>query len=433
MKRRSRSAPTGNAGVTALREYCDRHELIFQAEPREDFGIDCYLEVEAAECPQNFIVGMQVKSGPSHRYNRNDGSFTIGVKPDDVAYWLAANYPVLLVYRHERGELFFRHVQAAFEEEATISTCTSLRFSEADAAEGALAEYVRDLARSTPSVLNRFRVLSEPASLHIGTDDVRMTVLGDPVTTLSFDKYRCSSISELRDRFQLFDRVLGYSLDDQWVCELRCPDGGQGDGFEAAVAFVNLDTNAAHELRLFTQEQTEMAFIHEGAFDWRMLDAAIDRLNKLAAILKIAPARALYDAYHATLEPHLRAPIHLAFGAEEIFSLTTGSHLGRDSLLLSAQQYRPVRTAHLLVERTPHAYLLMLDEVTPSTVDDLVQMTVPLTYDYVCGVTRSHSGSRITFAVMTQTSHDCWGTRSVHLTHFTIAHLRRLCADALRA
>jgi hypothetical protein len=432
MKRRSRSVPTGNAGVTALLDYCDRHDLIFQAEPREDFGIDCYLEVELADCPQNFLVGVQVKSGPSHRYDRKDGNFTISVQPDDVAYWLAANYPILLVYRHDDGQLFFRHVQATFADEDTLANCTNLQFSADDAAEGALAEYVRHLARSTPSMLNRFRVLSEPASLHVAANAVSLGPSSAAARMLSFDQFRSSTIAELRDRLQMYDRVLGYSLDDQWVCELRCPDGGPSDGFEATVAFVNLETQAAYESRLVASEEAEAAYIDEGAFDWSLLDATIDRLNQLAAVLKILPARTLYDAYHATLEPHLRSKIRVAFGAEEIFVLTTGTHMGRDSLLLAAQAYHPARTAHLLIERTPHAFLLMLDEVTPSTADDLVQMTEPTSYEYVAGVSLSHSGSWITFSVMTHESHGCWGTRSVHLAHFSVADLRRLCADALR-
>jgi hypothetical protein len=430
MKKRLHSAVTANAGVTAVHAYCDHHGLIFQAEPREDYGIDCYIEVEDASYPQNFLVGLQVKSGRSHRYDRRDGTFSVHVAPDDARYWLAANYPVLLVYLHDGEDvLYFRHVQAAFGDEQSLARCTSLVFREADrAGEGLMAEYVRALARATPSILSRFRVLSEPAVL---TVESKQTVLGPAPSgekTLSFDRFRVSDMDALRDLFPMYFRVLGYSADERWVCEVRVPDGGPADHFSAEFAFVDLAANASIKVPILTIEESDMGTMTE--IDWAEYDRKVDHLNGLAELLKIRPARVLYDGYHA-FEPESRPQIRLSFG-EEAFVLGIAAHEGRDTLAMTAVRYQPPRTAHLLIERAPFAFLLAREDDLPRTADELMPMEKSQRFEYVAGVAASQGGTRLTIAVMTVDTRGCWGTRAVHLVHLGIEELRRACADSLR-
>jgi hypothetical protein len=428
MKKRLRSAITGNAGVTAVQAYCNRHGLIFQAEPREDFGIDCYIEVEDAPYPQNFLVGLQVKSGRSHRYDRRDGTFSVHVDHDDARYWLAANYPVLFVYLHDGEDaLYFRHVQAAFEDEQSLARCTSLVFSEADrAAEGRMAEYVRALARATPSTLSRFRVLSEPAVLTVGSE---RAVLG-PVPledTFSFDRFRASDAHTPWRLFPRYVRALGYSADERWVCELRVPDGGPSGRLSAEIAIVDLAANASLVVPLFTTEEDGVMTMTE--IDWVEYDRKIDHLNALAERLKIRPARVLYDGYDA-FQSESRPRVSLSFGEEE-FVLGIAAHEGRDTLAMTAVHYRPPRTAHLLIERAPSAFLFVSEDV-PRTANELVPIERPQRFEYVAGVVASQGGGRLTIAVMTVDTHGCWGTRAVHLVHLGMDELRRTCADSLR-
>jgi hypothetical protein len=428
MKQRLPSVVTANAGVTAVHAYCDRHGLIFQAEPREDYGIDCYIEVEDAPYPQNFLVGLQVKSGPSHRYDRQDGTFSVHVDGDDARYWLAANYPVLLVYLHDGEDaLYFRHVQAAFGDEKSLARCTSLVFGEADrAGEGWMAEYVRALARATPSILSRFRVLSEPAVLTVGSEQTVLEPVPSGEERLSFDRFRTYDVDALWKLFPMYFRVLGYSADERWVCELRVPDGGPAGRLSAELAFVDLAANASMNVPLFTTEEDGM-----GTIDWAEYDRKVDHLNGLSELLKIRPARVLHDGYGA-FESESRPQIRLSFGEEE-FVLGIAAHEGRDTLAMTAERYQPPRTAHLLIERAPFAYLFVPGNDSPRTADELMPMDKPQRFEYVAGVVASQGGARLTIAVMTVDTHGCWGTRAVHLVHLGLEELRRTCADSLRA
>ena len=44
-KKRTSAQKTGNRGLTAIRQYCDAENLIYQGEPCEDYGVDCYINV----------------------------------------------------------------------------------------------------------------------------------------------------------------------------------------------------------------------------------------------------------------------------------------------------------------------------------------------------------------------------------------------------
>lgn len=417
-----------------MRAHCDRHGLIFQAEPREDFGIDCYIEVEIASFPQNFLICLQVKAGASYRSDRKDGTFSLLVRPDDARYWLAANYPVLLVYYDPgKDELYFRHVQAAFRDAASLAECTMLPFSQEDLAEpGRMAEYARTLARATPSTLNRFRVLSEPAVLTVGQFSTVLQTPAPAEEVLSFEKFRRCISREPCISFEMYPRVLGYSSDGRWACQALIPDPGPRGSYDAAISFIDLHEHASVEIPLISADEYEEACFSDGSFDWIRYERTIDRLNALARLLGIRPARILYDAYDLLLETDARQEIRLSFGEEE-FRLAVGSHEGRDTLVLTADRYQPPRSIHLLIERAPFAYLMILEDAELQSRDDLLQMTQPPRFEYVAGVTVSGGGGNLSFGVMTNDTHSCWGTRSVHLAHLSVDEIRRHCAEALRS
>lgn len=430
MKQRSSTAATANEGVNALLTYCNHFGLIFQAEPREDFGIDCYLEVAFDNWPQNFIVGAQVKSGPSYRREHRDGTFSINVRRDDVSYWLAANYPVLFVYYHEKTGLYFRHVQYAFDGAQAVSECTSLTFAESDrAADDAMAKYVRRLARVTPSIINRFEVLTGQAGVMIGRKSLPL-IAAMPSAALAFDKFRTRELDDLQARFPIYPRVLGYSYDGRWVCELHVPDPGPRGFIDATVSLLDLEAQASVQFCLFTGDELEAAEYRGVPFDWERYDRTLDRLNDIIRVTQVEEARTLYEGYELALQAEERSPVGITFG-NEAFDLDIGTHEGRDALLLCAGRYTPPRRTPILIERAPFAYT-MIPEGAVESLDDLMRLETAATFEFLAGVSSSASGKLLTIAVMTNDTHGCWGTRTVHLSHHRVADLRAACADSLR-
>jgi len=436
MKQRIRATRVGNSGITAVRAYCDQHGLIFQAEPREDFGIDCYIEVELASQPQNFLIGLQVKSGPSHRYDLKENAFAIRVRQDDAYYWLAANYPVFLVYFDlQEQQLYFRHVQAGFGDAASLAECKSLGFSYENLAEpGRMAEYARTLAKATPSMLNRFRVLSEEARFSIGRSSVALEPLEQVAfdgECLNFDIFRPSDTGNERLSYPMYPRTLGYSLDERWVCESNIPDPGSRGSYDVSISFIDLHNYASVEISLISADEYDEACDPSGHFDWSQYERTLDRADQLAKLLDIRRARILFDAYDEFPRAEVRQELRLSFGDEE-FLLTVGGHDGRHTLELVAERFHPPRSAHLLLERVPLAHIFVPDAPLRSR-DDLFQMTHPPQFEFVAGVASSLAGGVASFAVMTNDTHGCWGTRTVHLAHLSLAEIRRACAAALRA
>jgi hypothetical protein len=432
MKKRLRSSVIGNAGINAVRAYCDKYG--FQAEPREDFGVDAYIELELDTSPRNFLVGAQVKSGPSYRRSRSDGSFSIGVRQADAAYWLAANYPVVFMYLcSATGELYFKHVQAAFQDARSLSECRSLVFGPIDLAEpDRLARYIAQLARSTPTLPDRFRVLQSPAFFSIGPHRVAVvSTTCDSAPLLTFDRYRITAAAEAFQRYPLYPRVLGYSSNDRWACESRVHDDGGRGSLDAEIVFVDLQSNAELKVRLFTADELNDAFERTDALDLARLNETIDRLNHISQELLITPAASVYDGYHGYDVSPAPSPQDLAFViGDEVFSVSVGLHKHRDALILRADRFEPPRVAPLLIERAPRATLLQPSVETP--IEDMFPIGFPQRYEAVAGIGVSANGANVCIAVMTADSHPCWGTRTVHLAHFRTDDLRRACAEALR-
>ena len=217
MKTRTASIKTSNLGIIAIQEYCAKTNLIFQGEPREDYGVDCYIEVELETGPSNFLIGVQCRSGPSYRHDCADGSFVIYVSTDDVAYWLAANIPVLFVY-YDANErlLYWHHVQAAAEFFGSVNEIKHLSFNSMDSVQNKpLGEYARRLVYVTPTVTDRMAIFSAAMNCVVDGQLFPIRPSTYPVRTELVEKELLS-----------YSTVIGYSLDDRWILIQELVDCG---------------------------------------------------------------------------------------------------------------------------------------------------------------------------------------------------------------
>jgi hypothetical protein len=79
-----------------------------------DTGIDGEIELvdPGTDEVRNFRIGVQSKATEGIWRSETADGFLYKAKPDDVAYWLGGNQPVLLVCsRPSKGEAYFRNVQ----------------------------------------------------------------------------------------------------------------------------------------------------------------------------------------------------------------------------------------------------------------------------------------------------------------------------------
>lgn len=79
-----------------------------------DTGIDGEIELvdPGTDEVRNFRIGVQSKATEGMWRSETTDGFLYKAKPDDIAYWLGGNQPVLLVCsRPSKGEAYFRNVQ----------------------------------------------------------------------------------------------------------------------------------------------------------------------------------------------------------------------------------------------------------------------------------------------------------------------------------
>src|SRR5688500_12943244 len=70
---------------------------IFRVQPGPDFGIDAQIELPDEDgYPTNRLIGLQIKSGPSHLVP-TDGGFRFYASEKKVNYWINGNLPVIVV------------------------------------------------------------------------------------------------------------------------------------------------------------------------------------------------------------------------------------------------------------------------------------------------------------------------------------------------
>jgi Domain of unknown function (DUF4365) len=112
---------TGERGVNAFAEYCNKHTpyLIWRAEHTNDFGIDGEVELSAKNIEGKTestaeIIKIQIKSTAKGSYikNETDISFEFYAKPDDIEYWKRHSLSVILIiYDDSKNQLYAKKIE----------------------------------------------------------------------------------------------------------------------------------------------------------------------------------------------------------------------------------------------------------------------------------------------------------------------------------
>jgi hypothetical protein len=437
MKKRTVQNRTGNAGIVAILQYCQRNRLIFQAEPREDFGIDCYIELEYEELAQNFIIGIQSKAGPSYKKKITDQGFSVYLSKEDISYWLAANYPVFFVYYDiENDKLYFKHVQAEFHHYNDISKCNQFSFSESDSADnGELANYARELLQKTPNLLNR---------LEVTRTKFPVLMINDIACDLSSLVAKDQGLLELSSHFPEttrfppefpwwsgYKRVIGYSKDGRWICEFNTNDvDGPTHKRDTGITFLDTSSWASLSLPLLECNKCEKSgYVETTVCDCQVrLSKQVHRIQQVIQELNILPARQVCKVQNLYGVDRPNLDLALIFGRER-FDLELAKHNGRDALLLNNKVYWPQRSIPIVIERVKPAPLFLSEEGS----GEIEIFAVPLARRFECitEVALSNDGEWIAFSVTTNADHDCLGFPWTHLLHLRIRDVRDLCLKAL--
>ncbi|MER9445409.1 DUF4365 domain-containing protein [Mesorhizobium sp. M0340] len=118
MKKRSRTAKQGRAGVIAVEQACNELDLIWRSLIEEDVGVDGTIEIALGEFPTGKIIGVQVKSGRSYIRSESETSFKFYPHKDDLDYWRKLSIPLFLLIHHpDDGNVYWVDVSSAFSEE----------------------------------------------------------------------------------------------------------------------------------------------------------------------------------------------------------------------------------------------------------------------------------------------------------------------------
>ncbi|NOJ81165.1 DUF4365 domain-containing protein [Myxococcus xanthus] len=431
MKQRTASRVTGNLGVDAVRNFCERYGFIFQAEPREDYGIDCYIEIATSSQPLNFIIGVQIKSGDSYFRGEDEHGFYVPVSEDDIAYWLASNIPVIFAcYRSGDDELYLKHIQAyAADKAVQPSSIKRIEFNKIhDRAGPQLEAYLNNLVAATPSELDRLEVAAAQAPVFV-TPSRRTTLVpgtfaqGHPEAPLKLDE-----IVRVADRTVILDplgdgnsRVLGFSADSTWTLVLSVQHLGSMC-LHQELKFINRILGQELSLPLWTKEDfeagNELPLPDELG---RRLEHAQHYVDKLEIVSGIEAHRE-YRHLESAGQPLLA----LEFG-KICFNVDIRDANGRRALMLRTSTFRPAREAAILIER------LSLGKMGPWAPSDEPEFfTQAKGFQSICEVTLHPRGDLVAFGVMTNAEHGCWGNNDVHHVFLAIKDLRELCVGAMR-
>jgi hypothetical protein len=428
MKKRTKQTRTGNCGVTAVMRYCDQNNLIFQAEPREDYGIDCYIELEADTHPQNFIIGIQLKAGPSYKRSITGTSFSIYVSKDDIAYWLAANYPVFFVYYDEgSNHLYFKHVQDQLQHYTDISECKKFVFTEEDDASGGrLASYARGLLGMTPNLLNRLEITkAEYPFLKIDKHSYPIIPLENHSGLANIETH-VSKLLECSGRnFPRYPIVIGHSVTGRWILTLDFEDLGAIGASNVTAVFLDTLDWATYSVPLFNHLQWYREEEDKASYCANLQDRA-NKVQQLIRQFGITQARAFYQGPYANSEIE-RPTLALGFGAE-LFDIELARYSGRDAVVLTNHAYSPARSVSILNERlTP---VRLIDRELNGNLD-IYTLDQTRRFDHIYEIILSSDAKWITFSIVTNTDHSCWGCPLAHLVHLRIDELREFCLQAL--
>jgi hypothetical protein len=114
------SAQVGDGGIALIHQQVNKMGFVWH-ERKTDAGIDGEIELRdpvTGEVANRFIL-IQSKARNRRFSGENDRSFHFICEPTDIAYWMGAQDPVLLVCSHpETGEAWWMHVQGWFSDPA---------------------------------------------------------------------------------------------------------------------------------------------------------------------------------------------------------------------------------------------------------------------------------------------------------------------------
>jgi hypothetical protein len=432
MKQRTTTRITGNLGVDAVRAFCERYGFIFQAEPREDYGIDCYLEIATGDRPLNFIVGVQIKSGTSYFRGEDEHRFYVSVSEDDVAYWLAANVPVVFAcYLPERDALYLKHVQAyAADMAISPSNIKRIDFDKtSDRAGPELAEYLRSLVAATPSEFDRLEVAATRAPVFVASER-RVSLDQEKLASrIPEDPLKLHEIVKINGETGNLDllgegksQVLGFSADGAWVLVLSVQELGSKCSHQE-LKFINRVLWQELSLPVWTEED------YDSGNEQPLPDVLSSRLahaQRYVNELKIVSGVGLHQKYQY-LRTEEQPLLALEFGRFR-FTIDISHTSGRSALVLRASTFRPAREAAVMIERLKPGTLLPWDTAAEPGI--FIQ---PKEFQSICEATLHPRGDLIAFGVLTNAEHGCWGSHDVHHIFLTIEELRELCIGAIRS
>ncbi len=426
---RKPSVVTANAGVLAIQSYCQAHGLIFQAEPREDYGVDCYIEVCEDKTPLNFIVAVQSKAGPSYRYDPVDqpGTFRIYVDDDHIEYWTISNIPVFFTFLDEKGALWWKHVQDYFKdgrEEKHID------FTELDRADASLANYLRTLQAATPNVSHRLKIVraKEPVLVVNGTriplSYQGLTENGIPFSSLDIapriKNYGESAIPEWNAI--LSTCIVGMSAGGRWIGYIvASAEGGRGSGYDFWLLDRENWAQACYPILSIGEQDGEDPLVTS-----EQMASRISMIRSVSDRVGLTPVGIIdADESFSTTETG-RTFLEVDFAGLSFLFATEGS-LARSYLHLRCDRFVPTRSIRVLAVNNSPNYLSeeeLLDREEP-------EYTVVKSFNRIYAVFVSQCGRFISVMIGTNAENACWGTVDYTFVHLSLDDLRATCLDCI--
>lgn len=434
MKRDKRRL-TENLGVDVVRRYCSTNDLIFQAEPREDYGIDCYVEVAHEDTPLNFVVGVQIKSGKSYRYEPKErpGTFRVYIDERHIAYWSAANIPVVFVYVDEHHCLWWLHVGRYLEEKSLAADNLSyFEFvRQSGDSEVGLAIYLRELQSRTPSTTHRLEVASCNAPrLLTGDRSITMSEEGirDHLSTpeiLDARKWVAEFVSDGPDVI-VENQVAGYSPDGRWVGYLRATEIGRKC---MDYRFFLLDRhNWAHfECPIWTEADHDA----EEPLSEADLSERLKTASHLIEKAELTPAAVFQIDEHLWQDDSPPTKVAFVFGGVE-FDVEVANGRGHSALVLTAPAFVP-RRQMTVAGRLSRPINYYNDCDGDPDDPNLTAWGVAKAYDHLAAIHISRDANILTFIIGTNEENYRWGTVEYDFVHISMGELRQLCLECLRS
>jgi hypothetical protein len=422
MKKRTENTKTGNLCVDKVRDYCARFDLIFQAEPREDFGIDCYIEleeqIEGQGYATNFIVGIQCKSGQSYKKNIKENSFDISLNENDKNYWLSANFPVFYVYfDNSNDKLYFKHIQSIFHSEKDIQNIKELNFSNDDLVdEDNLQLILLNLRDQTPNYIDRINLASTKEIIWYVNDKIvqQQEPINPDINELVYIDETC----DCSIRYPYLSQLIGYSSSDEWVCILEIQALGQKCG-NVNGTLLNLKNWKAKKHSIFTEKDYDYFMETDTRISEEVLLNRLEEFKKDMATLQIEP----YHLIHSLTKPVYEEDSDLAqmMFKNIKYSLDIRKNRGIEELTLEANRFHPKRSASLLYRQT-----------NPALCHDGFDTFAEVKYiNKIEKIHQSQSGNIITFALITNPENGCWGSNDIHFSHFYKEEILDKCLQSL--